>query len=178
MREEERLVPKIANQHQSKDRIASAFHKPSQYLPLSPREHLQLRQKRGGARRLREFAQRASAFVVASADVGDRTSLLGQTWTVVWLRGWGMCEVEEMVCDVVPRGTGRAPLSKVLGRRQASRPFVQRPPASEQNDTVKRLVYLRVGLVDGGNHGGRVVLVVRDCMQDRGDFGSGDRVQT
>ena len=89
-----------------------------------------------------------------------------------------MCEVEEMVCDVVPGCTRRAPLRKVLSRRKASRPFVQRTPACEQDDAVKRLVYLRVGLVDGGDHGGRVVHVVRDCMQDRGDFGSGDRVQT
>jgi hypothetical protein len=124
MRKEERLVPKNTSvSKQAHHVVFSTFHEPSQDLPFSPREHLQLRQERSSAPRLREPPERASAFGAVRGGVGDRTSLLSQT-RAVSLCGWGMCEVEQMVRDVVPGCTGRAALRKVLGRREASGPFV------------------------------------------------------
>ena len=88
-----------------------------------------------------------------------------------------MRQVEEVIRDVVSGSTGRTPRGKVFRWRESSRAFVQGPPAGQEGDAIENAIDLRTRLVDRRDHGRRVVCVVREGVQDRDDFGGGDRIE-
>lgn len=88
-----------------------------------------------------------------------------------------MRNVEQMVRDVVPGRTRRTLCRKVFRGRESTQAFVQRAPAGEEDDAIEDAVDLRTRLVDRRDYRRRVVRVVREGVQDRDDFGGGDRIE-
>ena len=78
---------------------------------------------------------------------------------------------------IVPRRARRALRRKVFRRRESARAFVQGVPAGEEDDAIEDAVDLRTRLVDRRDYRRRVVRVVREGVQDRDDFGGGDRIE-
>ena len=88
-----------------------------------------------------------------------------------------MRQVEEMIRDVISRITRRTLRGKVFRRREPSRAVVQGPPAGQEDDAIEHAIDLRTRLMDRRDHGSRVLRVVREGVQDRDDFGGGDRIE-
>ena len=105
------------------------------------------------------------------------TALLADTRTVRALTR-RVRDVEQMIRDVVPGLTRRTLRREVFRRRESAQAFVQGAPAGEEDDAVEDAVDLRTRLVDRRDHRRRVVRVVREGVQDRDDFGGGDRIET
>jgi len=88
-----------------------------------------------------------------------------------------MCQVEEMIRNVISWSTRRTLRGKVVRRRESSRAFVQGPPAGQEDDAIEHAIDLRTWLMDRRDYGSWVVRVVRESVQDRDDFGSRDRIE-
>ena len=88
-----------------------------------------------------------------------------------------MRQVEEMICHVISWSTRRTLRGKVFRGRESSRAFVQGPSAGQEDDAIEHVIDLRTRLMDRRDHGSWVVRVVREGVQDRDDFGSGDRIE-